>query len=90
MSVVGWLFSTLLVVNALSLETDPTANERLANTTWPCGYVGSDNIWSDGASTEATDVVATVVEAWIELTGGSAIPCGLVLPAAKAKEIKVD
>jgi len=90
MSVVGWLFSTLLVVNALSLETDPTANERLANTTWPCGYVGSDNIWSDGASTEATDVVATVVVAWIELAGGSAIPCGLVLPAANAKEIKVD
>ena len=87
MSVAGWLFSNLPVVTAFSLETDPTANERLGNATWPCGYVGADNTWSDGASIAAPDVAATIVEALIEWAGGSAIPCGLVLPAAKAKEI---
>ena len=90
MSVAGWLFSNLLVVSALSLKTDPTEIERLGNATWPCGYSGADNIWSDGTSIAATDVAATVVEALIELAGGSAIPCGLVLPGAKAKVIAAD
>ena len=90
MSVAGWLFSNLLVVRALSLETDPTAIERLANATLPCVYVGAVNTWSVGASIEAPDVAPTDAETLIELTGGSAIPCGLVLPAANAKEIKVD